>query len=946
MGPERVFADWTEPLLPAAARFLAEHYGGPRWDLSGVVVALPGARAGRRLLEILVNEAERSDRLLLPPRIVTQGVLTELLYEPSTPLAPDALSRQVWARALAIADRERLSAVFPELPADDDPVGWASLARIVFRLASEVGAGGLDFGEVADACRGPLLHRDAERWRVLAGVSAEYRRLLDGIGFSDRDAARRRALEEDRLTLDRDLWLIGMAEMPTLLRTMLRALESPVRAVVHAPESRAEAFDDLGCVAPGAWEDEVLPVPDERLSVVEGPAEQAGEVVRLLADVALDAEAAPTAEEVTVGVPDPGLVPFLEQRLDAHGIPHRYAGGTPVARTAPHRLLTAVADWLDGRRFADLAALLRHPDVQRWLGAADAPALLDDYFREHLPARIDGSVPGSSGRARRIRDLVGRLHAPERLGDLRGHAPLSSWMPRALQVLSSVYGGRSLERWKPGDRDVVEGAEALRDAAAELHRIPAAVDPECGAAAAFRILLAEAAGKRIAPEPDREAVEMVGWLELHLDDAPVLVVAGVNEPHLPESAGGDPFLPDALRSHLGLEDDGRRYARDAYRLTAILHSRPGVRLVSGRRDAAGDPLRPSRLLLTDRDGALARRIRRFTDEGAERPPALPLPLPSAPSSRFELPPERRIPLDPFPEAFRVTDFRALLSDPFRWALERRLRLEAAHDRDREMDPLGFGSLAHEVLERFGRSEECRSDDPERVARCLERILEETRRRRFGRSALASVPIQIEQLRSRLRAFATWHAARVREGWETVGTEVTVEDGILFEVDAEPIRLRGRIDRVDLHRERRTVAVFDYKTGDSTGDPDRAHRTRSGEWRDLQLPLYRHFLPHLRDPDGERLVPQGWTVLLGYVRLPKEEEKVGGVLAEGWDDAVLAEADEVARTVIRELREKGAAEWDASAASGGRFDPFASLLGGALVTVGEGGEGDGDEEEDR
>src|SRR5690606_3882491 len=55
-----------------------------------------------------------------------------------------------------------------------------------------------------------------------------------------------------------------------------------------------------------------------------------------------------------------------------------------------------------------------------------------------------------------------------------------------------------------------------------------------------------------------------------------------------------------------------------------------------------------------------------------------------------------------PAHMNATDFRLYLACPYRYALQRLLRLEPMPRESLEMDPLRFGSLAHEVLERFGR----------------------------------------------------------------------------------------------------------------------------------------------------------------------------------------------------------------------------------------------------
>src|SRR5690606_10938234 len=136
-------------------------------------------------------------------------------------------------------------------------------------------------------------------------------------------------------------------------------------------------------------------------------------------------------------------------------------------------------------------------------------------------------------------------------------------------------------------------------------------------------------------------------------------------------------------------------------LTSQLASRASVRLISGRLSAEGDPLRPSRLLLTDRGEALARRVEAFARgdvDGIER--EAPLIAAAGTRSALPLPPEPVLRYEP-PNRLRVTDFKALLADPYRFALERILGLESLDDAARELDPMAFGNLGHTVLQRFG-----------------------------------------------------------------------------------------------------------------------------------------------------------------------------------------------------------------------------------------------------
>jgi hypothetical protein len=266
-----------------------------------------------------------------------------------------------------------------------------------------------------------------------------------------------------------------------------------------------------------------------------------------------------------------------------------------------------------------------------------------------------------------------------------------------------------------------------------------------------------------------------------------------------------------------------------------------------------------------------------------------------------------------------------------------MNLAPLDDDLREMEATTFGILAHEVLERFGRSPEAGSSDHAVVEKSLLRLLDRAVQEEFGRRPLPAVRVQVEQLRARLRRFAQWQAGWVEKGWRIRMVEARPEGGVPFEVDEEPVSLRGKIDRIDYNPGTGEWAIFDYKTGDGGVDPDKAHRKGKREnrrWVDLQLPLYRHLLGGISDQDGQPLVAEAALemVSLGYILLPKELDQVGESLVR-WSQEELEEAFEEARRVVRALRRE-LFHYDPRA-PGPRDDPLASLLGKRELPQGRG-----------
>jgi ATP-dependent helicase/nuclease subunit B len=781
---ERYFLGWNRPLLPLAARFLAERYppAGGVLDLRRISVVTPGGRAGRRLVELLLDEATARGARLIPPRIVNRGDLAELFYQPRGRPVRDFQLRRVWAGALRDAGVEVVEPLFGEVPAPGDVAGWDRVAHRIASLHREVAGGGHSFSDVADVCEVDpgLLYNDSARWRLLAEVEVRYRRQLHILGWADADLERITAARTGQLRAEGEVWLIGVVDLPSAVAAIVRGSDSMVGALIHAPPEEKDSFDPLGLVVPSAWRDRQLRIPDERVEVGDLPADQAAEV---LDGIAALGEA--RTGEVVVAVADPALVPWVRERMETAELPVHYGGGRSVGQSRPFRLLEAIARWLETGEWEEYSSLIHHPDVSRWwmgppesAGSFRSLSEIDRAFTEYLPARVAGfgrrgAMMADVASAPRVRALVGPLEALLKPLVHPRMNSLPEWPAKILELLVTLYQTADLDPRARATRELTHALKKIRETALELFRLPSALAPRCDAASAIRILLEEIRGDTIPEDADGARIELLGWLEAVADDAPHIVVAGVNEGALPGATHRDAFLPDQLRSRLGVPDDSSRYSRDAFLLLSLLRSRESVRLICGRRTAEGDPLRPSRLLLTDRDRSLARRVVTLTGEGIRLSRTPPIAAAAGDVSRFALPPEAVLSFEP-PLVFSVTGIRTRLSHPYQFVLASVLGLQDADDSAREMDPPAFGSVVHEVIRRFTSSADRDSPEAERVAGHLDRILDEVVAERFV-GTFSSVTLQIEQLRGLLRRFAVWQAARAADGWCIVVVEGSILD---------------------------------------------------------------------------------------------------------------------------------------------------------------------------
>ena len=885
----RVFLEWNRPPLPAAVEFMVDRYrADTTLNLREVIVVVPGQRAGRRLLELLVDASDRGNYLLTPPEVVTEGRLPELLYQPRKPFASPLVQRLAWRAAVIGVSPKVRATILPHPPGDDEPIRWLRVGEMIARVDAELAADGHDVESVLrEACQVDGFS-DHDRWEALNHMRRAYLAKLDELGLWDKYAARLVAVEKNEIHCEKEIVLLGTVDLNAVVKQMLAKIASRVTALVVASADRAEWFDRFGTLKVSAWKSAPVPLSDHNLIFAGGPVEQAEATANWLADLNGDY----AVEDVAVGVPDPKVVPFLRRRLERAGVATRWVEARTIADTASYRLLEIASQFATHHRYEDFAALIRHPAVEAWLRQEDCPCdlkALDSYHVEHLPVRIEPkSVPASED----IHAAVNRVH--RWLSKAAGESGLRDWADVFAAILKEIYGPAELRLDRDGDRELFDVLDKIRAALEGLRQLPASLDLRLSAANAFTVAFEPLGREPLPPVTRPDALELLGWLELPLDDAKAVLVTTFNDGFVPSAAGADAFLPDSLRQRLGVEHNDRRCARDAYATTVLVRSKARLACVVARRDAEQDPLLPSRLLFAGCEpNVLGERVRHWT-KGGDSAVEIPAPGPDV-NSPFKEPPRPRKSLKKNANEFRVTEFRTYLACPYRYYLKHVERLEAIDDAARELDGGAFGSLIHRVLEDWGCDpvmRDCR--DAARLASDLTKRLDARIAGVYGMSR-PIVRLQRAQAQRRLQVFALRQAELVAAGWRVVFVERGQEKlSVPFRVDNDEVTLIGRIDRIDYHPDTNVVRIIDYKTGDTAVPPEKVHR-KNETWIDLQLPLYRHLWHSAALATGKSP-----AIELCYFQIPKDPAAIGVAVAE-WDEGTLRSADERAQEVIRRIR---------------------------------------------
>ena len=901
MPTQRHFLGWDRPVTETVRDFLIpDAISGPV-DLADTLIVVPTRQASRRLRETLAAHCASSDAALLS----TEVVLPAAFFRP----APKAnhretsalLAQAIWAELLHAAAPTDFETLFPATGIERN-YAWAErTGETLQQLRGSLADGGYTIQDIV-AQHGDILE-EPDRWQDLAEAERRYLARVEALGYED--GTRRKINQAASPQLPDGIRRIVVASVPDPSLLMVRALESlqetlPIEILIAAPGEKENDFDIWGRPKPALWKESLIDIPDpEQTVILTGtPKSQADRAIR---EIAAESRRFGPGD-IAVGVPDRSVIPFLETTLTERGLPTFDPTEKSLRDHPIFGFLDTFVSLYSQRSYAALRDLVRHPDVLAYLrahGIHNDRLLqeLDEFQGEYLPLRLDDVL----AHLPQEESELGRAIAA--IGDLLSLFDEDVPAKATQELLQRLYKKRLISSKNPEDQAFAAAAEKVAEILRELTEslgVLSSVDTTT----ALRLLLQRLAEETYHADREDSTIDLEGWLELPWNNAPFMIATGMNEGRVPDGRLSDMFLPDSLRTHLGLRNDAGRLARDAYLMTLMIETRrhSGKTLfVVGKTSAAGDPLKPSRLLFRCSPSELTARATTLFASIEERAPH------HASTVSFQLDPLAPLgnrPLKNAVQKLSVTAFRSYLACPFRFYLGRVLNMQSLDDSKREMDALDFGILMHAALERMGASGMWKEDDSDRLADFLTNEVETAIAKRFPSPAPLPVQITLEAARQRLRQAACVQVDMTREGWDLV----QAEDFYSMEIGGLPIR--GTIDRVDRHRDTGSLRVIDYKTSDREITPVAAHLAGNREdtpefaqvdvegktkrWIDLQLPLYHRLLQTngILSGDAE----------LAYFNLPKAVMQTGLSMWEGLTPDLLNSALQCAETVVQRIQE--------------------------------------------
>lgn len=816
-----------------ALELLSRHRTGRLLDLSDYTLLLPGQRAGRRLLEILSELCAKEKILFLPPKAETDiSFLRRLAKETAGPkLASPFETTDIWRKVL-----KENSALLPDIIttfAEGENVPdnvFTSLGDSLAKLKKELFLNQISLKDIIEKGELPS-DEEARRYESIGKLFSAYGTKLDVYGLMDETKALKFILDSPPGEIKKIYLFACRDNIPFLLKLFQRE-DYDVKLLLVGD---AAWFDETGLLKKDASFPPTKALLSPNTKIFPTPLEEAEEIYLSLKK---ETEERTLSQcDVTIASQDSGICSFLRV-FAKEDLTFHEASGKLWHETEPGLFCQSLTELLLNPSAKACIEFLRLPCVER-AAVAEIKTfhnleevlpvftkILTERLGEHPKSWMFESHPNQD-------PLKLFLFLEELAKPWRQKLTKSQWLEVWKGTLTKLKASQS-----PEDQSAWQQTDALAETLA-ASRIE---EEEIGGDAFLKRLEAQAKKTHVTIQTDADAIDVTGWLEVVLDDSPIIFLCDINEGILPKVKASDVFLPDKLRARLGMSCGEDIIRRDRYYLRLLLDKDAKTYLFACRQSVDGTYRTLSRLLCDESEDPVdrAKYVEEFyaKTQGGSAKLYASLFLP-----KFEA---GSLP-DPLIETIRASlssisasNLNAFRECPFKFALWQ-IGVQSDSPIFREMAPNIYGTLAHHVMQKFAEAKMAGSlpSDEEKMNAFFAETLQALCGKFFGSALPPLANFQIMQLREKLALFAKEHLDWEKEGWEIIMAEQK------FEKEIKGVRLTGKLDRLDRNTaSQNSICVIDYKTGATA-------KSEKEMQEDLQLPAYLKLLEDVFPPEVER-----------------------------------------------------------------------------------------------
>ena len=278
-----------------------------------------------------------------------------------------------------------------------------------------------------------------------------------------------------------------------------------------------------------------------------------------------------------------------------------------------------------------------------------------------------------------------------------------------------------------------------------------------------------------------------------------VLLLGCDADHLPGASDGGRWFNDAVRSSLNLHTRSTHAVRQHDDLRALLALNDSV-LVTWQRDQNGEArlLSPFLQMLRDEherahgNDLSERELHAYLAAEEVHHATLPRSGQPAPSVAAEA----------IPAGVSISGYNSLVACPYQFYARHILRLNELDEVPEVIEKRDYGECVHEILQRFHeRYPQVSGHDTAEMDAALRKISEEVFADLLAQDFAARA--WLARWYKSLPGYLDWQAENEAKGWRYAEAESK------FDWQLEGVRLRGRIDRLDVRTDEKLV--LDYKT---------------------------------------------------------------------------------------------------------------------------------------
>lgn len=957
------FIDWKRAFLPSIVEELItpQVLADRSLDLGNDFIVLPGARAGRRLLELLTIACQEASICFSPPRIITPSqflewlmgeCLTEGQYslheDPQVSLASDHDLLVAWHSVLSKLSPETRSLIIAKEA--DSSLLWSDAAVFV-TLQRELLGGGYSFSDVSETLADSLSPTVGQQWSLLSDLEQLVDTELATLNLLSRTKLIKELANRSQLVVKKRCIVAAVVDAQPLFFKLLGKLTPTPEIYCFCSKAHSDRFDEFGRLQIEAWATISLPILDSQISSLATPRLEAQSVALKLIELSQKSSLYSNdkhpdlASTVTICAADQAFMPLLSTELKRWKISAHFNPGWSLADSTLIGLISIIANYAAERSFDSLSKLVRHPEFSRFIAnSAPYPDYHHDLFLNRLDRYISERIPLTTKTPitdSKVASTVSKIE--ELLGDLIEYKLCSAteWCLRVERIIKSVFGQTDFQINIPSQRAVAESCIAL------FELLRAVVNSKFASAQPINFVefssLLKFAAQGVPYSPYREeqdSIEIVGWLDLLLDDAPRAIITALHEGAIPEMMTSNELLPNSAKRQLGLPSNESRLARDVYIALASINCKDSVSFSFHRQSLDHAPMQPSSLLL--RPGEMTpsgsstfplwSRVRQLLDlpKLANSPVSITSPIEIADDElpqiinvlggnkalqtaapAFVRPIAIPSPVQDPPDKLSPSAITAYLQCPYRFYLAHVLELEEQADSNTEIPSHIIGSIIHKVLEQLPNEGRFNLEATSKriIYDWYERIDQH-----FGDTSRNILTLLKAEGAKRLEKTVDWFYQRRLSGWIRHGVEHKLSIGPSPETHG--FIINGRVDALEYNPNTNEALIIDYKLRERTENPTNALGS-DGQWRSLTLPIYYH----LALKELNEVHPNLSSLQIAFLNLGPEHEYE--LKFAKWSDEQLESAWRLTLELLGKIRAK--LFWPPSGDEM-IFDPYQKLVG--------------------